>query len=58
MMKLIKMSQNRLHEESQGIQESDIESSDEDDKTQPAYWKRDDDYMKLPDNVRNAIEMS
>ena len=47
-----------MNEESAAIQESDIESSDEDDKTQPAYWKRDDDYMRLPENVRNAIEMS
>ena len=47
-----------MNEESAAIYESDIESSDEDDKTQPAYWKRDDDYMRLPENVRNAIEMS
>lgn len=33
-------------------------SSDEDDKTRPGFWNNDDDYMKLPENVRAAIELS
>jgi len=32
-------------------------SSDSDDKTQPGFWKKDNDYFKLPENVRHAIEV-
>ena len=34
------------------------DSSDEDDKTRPGYWRHDAPYMRLPENVRAAIELS
>ena len=33
-------------------------SSDADDKTRPGYWRKDEPYLALPENVRAAIELS
>ena len=35
---------------------SEFVSSEEDDKTNPNFWRRDQAYYSLPENVRNAIE--
>ena len=37
---------------------SEFASSEEDDKTHPSFWRRDQAYYSLPDNVRHAIENS
>jgi len=56
-----KRRESRLHSSRSGSDShvsSEIESSDEDDKTNPAYWRKDRNYLSLPENVRHAIEVS
>ena len=37
---------------------SELLSSEEDDKSNPAFWRRNKNYHELPENVRHAIEVS
>ena len=36
---------------------SEFYSSEEDDKNHPNFWRKDEKYWELPENVRHAIEV-
>ena len=40
------------------ISESQVESSESDDRDQPNYYRKGDQFHLLPENVRAAIELS
>lgn len=41
-----------------GQESSEYISSEEDDKTNPNFWRKDDRYDSLPANVKHAIDVS